>query len=107
MRVEAGLRRTVDIVFPKQKLAIFVDGCFWHDCEVHGRRPKTNAEYWRSKVVSNRRRDCETNRELQARGWTVLRFWEHDDPAIAAAKVKSTLSALRSQNEQVNSRNSE
>jgi DNA mismatch endonuclease (patch repair protein) len=66
-----------DFVFPKLKLAVFVDGCFWHGCPRHAVRPKTNAAFWRAKITGNRTRDRRVNRLLRAQGWTVLRVWEH------------------------------
>lgn len=67
-----------DFVFPKLKLAVFVDGCFWHGCPEHGTMPKTNTVFWETKITRNRARDREVNRELKKRGWRVLRIWEHE-----------------------------
>jgi DNA mismatch endonuclease (patch repair protein) len=67
-----------DFVFPKYKLAVFVDGCFWHGCPVHGTRPRTNAAFWRKKIVRNCERDREVTRTLRKAGWRVTRIWEHD-----------------------------
>lgn len=67
-----------DFVFPQLKTAVFVDGCFWHGCPKHGTRPKTNAKFWREKIARNRARDRRVNRLLRAKGWTVLRIWEHE-----------------------------
>lgn len=80
-------RRRADIVFSRRKVAVYVDGCFWHGCPKHGTWPKANAEWWRNKIETNQRRDADTDAVLRARGWTVLRFWEHVDPATAAARV--------------------
>jgi DNA mismatch endonuclease (patch repair protein) len=66
-----------DFVFPRQKLAVFVDGCFWHGCPVHATWPDQNAAFWRKKIFGNRRRDRIVNRTLQQQGWRVLRIWEH------------------------------
>lgn len=66
-----------DFVFPAQRLALFVDGCYWHGCPLHYRRPKTNRAFWDAKIARNRRRDREVNRLLRAKGWRVLRIWEH------------------------------
>jgi DNA mismatch endonuclease (patch repair protein) len=79
-------------VFPRAKVAIFVDGCYWHCCPIHGTRPRTNASFWAAKLDGNVSRDLETNRTLIEAGWTVVRFWEHDDPDAAAALVKSVVS---------------
>jgi DNA mismatch endonuclease (patch repair protein) len=82
-----------DIVFTRQRLAIFVDGCFWHGCPEHARRPKANATYWGPKIARNIERDSEQAQRLQAAGWTVLRVWEHEDPAAIADAVAAWLSA--------------
>jgi DNA mismatch endonuclease (patch repair protein) len=81
------LRRRADIIFPTQRLAVFVDGCFWHGCPVHGTWPKQNAEFWREKIETNRRRDAETDRHLRSANWRVVRVWEHEDPDEAAARI--------------------
>jgi DNA mismatch endonuclease, patch repair protein len=78
-----------DFIFPKLKLAIFVDGCFWHGCPKHGTRPKSNRAYWRRKLSSNKSRDKLVNRELQKLGWWVLRIWQHE------LKRKNELRLLR------------
>lgn len=67
-----------DFFFPKIKLAIFIDGCFWHGCPKHGHIPKTNTEYWREKIAGNKRRDKSSVRKLRYRDYTVIRFWEHE-----------------------------
>lgn len=67
-----------DFAFPKQKLAVFVDGCFWHGCPKHATQPKGNSAFWSSKLDANKARDRKVNRELRAKGWRVLRIWEHD-----------------------------
>lgn len=67
-----------DFVFRRERLAVFVDGCFWHGCPTHGRKPDSNQGYWLPKLLRNKARDREVSRELRRRGWTVLRVWEHD-----------------------------
>ncbi len=67
-----------DFAFPKHKLAVFVDGCFWHGCPKHATQPKGNKRFWQEKLAANKARDRKVNRELRARGWRVLRIWEHD-----------------------------
>lgn len=67
-----------DFVFRTRRLAVFVDGCFWHGCPIHGTRPKTNAAFWRRKISTNRTRDRLVTRTLRARGWLVVRIWEHE-----------------------------
>lgn len=89
------LRRTADIVFPKARLAVFVDGCFWHGCPEHHRPAKTNSEFWGTKIVDNKRRDAETNQTLAERGWTVIRCWEHEDPGTVVDQVVTALDRLR------------
>lgn len=86
-------RRRVDIVFPRAKIAVFVDGCFWHGCPEHGRsRGATNEWYWQPKIRQNMERDADTNQRLRKADWLVLRFWEHDDPEQASVHV---LNAIR------------
>lgn len=80
-----------DVVFPRQRLALFIDGCFWHRCPEHWSPPKRNTEYWLPKIARNVERDRETNRSLKAAGWVVLRIWEHEDPEAVAAHVRATL----------------
>ncbi len=80
-------RRVADVAFPGRKIAVFVDGCFWHGCPEHATWPKRNAEFWRQKIEANRQRDADTNTRLRAIGWTALRFWSHESPAKAAAIV--------------------
>jgi DNA mismatch endonuclease (patch repair protein) len=84
--------RTADIVFPRSKVAVFVDGCYWHCCPIHGTRPRTNADFWSAKLDRNANRDLETNQALIDAGWTVVRIWEHDDPDAAASLVRSVIS---------------
>ncbi|MFE7936886.1 very short patch repair endonuclease [Streptomyces griseoincarnatus] len=90
------LRRRADIVFPKAKVAVFVDGCFWHGCPDHHRPAKKNAEKWAKKIEDNRERDAATTLALKEQGWLVLRFWEHEDPEEAAYKVRMTVKERRS-----------
>ena len=67
-----------DFVFPRRKLAVFVDGCFWHGCPLHGTQPRQHAKFWREKIARNRTRDRLVSRTLRTRGWRVLRVWEHE-----------------------------
>lgn len=80
-----------DIVFTRQRLAVFVDGCFWHSCPVHGTSPKANAGYWGPKLQRNVDRDRAVTEQLQAAGWTVLRSWEHEDSDEAASRIAHVL----------------
>lgn len=82
------LRRTADLVFPRARVAVFVDGCFWHGCPYHFRLPRTNTEYWRAKISRNQDRDVEVDRTLSDRGWLVVRVWEHEPPEEAASRIK-------------------
>lgn len=88
-----GLRRRADALFEATRLAVYVDGCFWHGCPEHGTWPKANAAFWRGKIEDNRQRDTNTLERLTDAGWTVLRFWEHDDPVVAAGSVARAISA--------------
>jgi DNA mismatch endonuclease (patch repair protein) len=83
----ATLNRRADLVFARAKVAVFVDGCYWHGCPDHGTAARTNSEYWAPKIAGNRARDAETNRLLREEGWTVVRIWEHEDPIAAAERV--------------------
>ena len=87
----AGIKSRADIVFSRIKVAVFVDGCFWHCCPEHGTFPKQNAEWWRNKLASNVSRDLRTNKYLAREGWKVLRIWEHEDPEEAANRVAEVL----------------
>jgi DNA mismatch endonuclease (patch repair protein) len=89
------LRRTADLLFPRAKVAVFVDGCFWHGCPAHHTHARTNAAYWADKLAKNRARDQNTNERLRAAGWVVLRFWEHVPVSEAADQVQSVVSARR------------
>lgn len=86
-----SLNRRADLVFPRARVAVFVDGCFWHGCAEHGTTAKSNTAFWDAKIARNRARDIETNTKLAAAGWRVIRVWEHDDPADAAARVASVV----------------
>jgi DNA mismatch endonuclease (patch repair protein) len=83
----AGLRRTADLVFRSARVAVFVDGCFWHGCPAHHSPPKTNAGYWSAKIKGNKSRDRDTTERLRMEGWTVLRFWSHEEPMSVAAQI--------------------
>jgi DNA mismatch endonuclease (patch repair protein) len=87
-----------DIVFRRERLAVFVDGCYWHRCPEHGTNPRFNADYWQAKLDRNVGRDREVDKALMADGWLPLRFWEHESPAECATKVMSYIWAARSTN---------
>jgi DNA mismatch endonuclease, patch repair protein len=87
-RLTAGLVTVrPDIVFLRRRVAVFIDGCFWHSCPQHGTRPKANTSYWEPKLARNRARDVLVNDALAAAGWRVLRIWEHELPIDAADRV--------------------
>jgi DNA mismatch endonuclease (patch repair protein) len=91
----AQARFRADLVFPRVKVAVFVDGCFWHGCPRHGSWPKANSDWWRAKIEANRTRDAAIATTLRAAGWTVLRVWEHEDAKAAAARVADVLRTKR------------
>jgi len=90
-----GLRRTADLVFGPAKVAVFVDGCYWHGCPQHYVPPKTNQGYWSDKVARNVARDRDTDQRLKEAGWTVLRFWEHEPSEDCAARIAAEVERRR------------
>lgn len=86
-----GLRRRADILFRPQKVAVFVDGCFWHGCPEHGHLPAKNTWYWPAKIRRNAERDQDTDQRLREAGWRPIRVWEHEDPVVAAARIAREL----------------
>ncbi|WP_207784050.1 very short patch repair endonuclease [Micromonospora globispora] len=86
------LRRTADLVFTGARVAVFVDGCYWHGCPEHHRPATKNSEFWKTKIEGNRARDIETTALLTKAGWTVIRIWEHEPIEGAAQRV---LAAVR------------
>jgi DNA mismatch endonuclease (patch repair protein) len=90
-----GVRREADIVFGSVRVAVFVDGCFWHGCPQHATWPKNNAEFWRAKIEGNRRRDADTDERLLQAGWLSVRIWEHESIGAAAARVRSVVESRR------------
>jgi DNA mismatch endonuclease (patch repair protein) len=93
--LEFDARRKADILFPREKIAVFVDGCFWHSCPQHATHPKANAEFWAEKLARNRTRDDDTNRRLEETGWAVVRVWEHDPPGDAADVIAAKVAERR------------
>lgn len=89
-------RRKADIAFAGARVAVFVDGCFWHSCPEHATFPKANEQFWREKLQRNRQRDAETDAELAAAGWLAIRVWEHEDPVEAAARIAAAVTARTS-----------
>jgi DNA mismatch endonuclease (patch repair protein) len=101
-RVDAPLpaplqRRRADVLFPRQQVAVFVDGCFWHGCPTHGtaQNARSNAEFWTAKIAGNQARDADTTAALELLGYRVLRFWEHDDVATACDVIERALASDR------------
>lgn len=89
------IRRTADLVFSRAKVAVFLDGCFWHGCPDHHTVAVTNGEFWAKKVEENRMRDRDTDRKLADAGWLTIRVWEHEDPAVAARRIRDEVAARR------------
>jgi DNA mismatch endonuclease (patch repair protein) len=82
-----GCRRRADMAFIQPKVAVMIDGCFWHSCPLHSTMPQANRAWWRAKLSANVRRDKDTDHRLAQLGWSVLRFWEHEDPGKAANRI--------------------
>lgn len=86
-------RRSIDVAFTRRKVAVFVDGCFWHRCPIHGTLPKANRAWWIEKLSANVRRDRSADAELEALGWLVIRVWEHEDVEAAADRIEVAVRA--------------
>jgi len=84
-------RRRADLAFTRQKVVVFIDGCWWHLCPLHRTLPKQNREWWQAKLEANAARDRDTDGRLAAAGWRVLRVWEHDDPVEAVGRIEAFL----------------
>lgn len=89
------VRRTADLVFTRARVAVFLDGCFWHGCPQHHTVAVTNSGFWVQKVQTNRRRDRDTDQRLADAGWVALRIWEHEDTDDAAHQVRTLVTARR------------
>lgn len=89
------LRRRADVVLGASRVAVYVDGCFWHVCPQHGTWPRANAEWWKTKLERNRARDVDTNIRLEAEGWKVIRVWEHEPAEAAAVRIAALVHARR------------
>lgn len=90
-KVIKELNRKADIIFRSAKVAVFVDGCFWHGCPIHGTQAKANAEFWKNKIERNQARDLDTNNRLKKAGWRIVRVWEHEDPERVSEKIYSLI----------------
>lgn len=88
-------RLRADLVFTRARIAVFVDGCFWHGCPRHHTVAKRNADFWAAKVAGNRARDERVNAKLGEAGWAVLRFWEHEKPEVVAQVIRDAVSSAR------------
>lgn len=88
-------RRTIDVAFTKQKVAVFVDGCFWHGCTIHRGVPTANNAWWQAKLAKNVARDADTTAHLRELGWTVVRVWEHESPGEALERIAAVLNTDR------------
>lgn len=86
-RPASDVRCTADAVFAGARVVVFVDGCFWHGCPEHFREPRANAGWWMAKIAGNRDRDARRTRQLRARGWSVIRVWEHEVRGASLASV--------------------
>lgn len=91
--VPGNRRRRIDVAFTRSKVAVFVDGCYWHGCPEHGTSPKANSEWWQWKFSRNKARDEDTNRHLTELGWVVIRVWEHESPDAAADRIERIVRA--------------
>lgn len=94
------MRRRADIVFTKARIAVFVDGCFWHSCPQHASSPKANSDWWQDKLARTIQRDRYTERALVEAGWLVLRVWEHEPEAQAAERVLHAWKGRRTSSDQ-------
>jgi DNA mismatch endonuclease, patch repair protein len=88
-----GFRRRADVILRRARIAVYVDGCFWHSCPEHATVPKSNREWWEAKLAANVDRDRKTDRDLADLGWEVVRVWEHEDMEAAAARIAALRSA--------------
>ncbi|WP_329127844.1 very short patch repair endonuclease [Streptomyces sp. NBC_01465] len=90
-------RRKIDIAFTRAKVAVLIDGCFWHGCPQHATYPKANARWWREKLDRNIARDRETTDHLRAAGWEVLRFWEHESTETVTERITASVESRRAE----------
>jgi DNA mismatch endonuclease (patch repair protein) len=95
-RLPSPVLATPDLIFVRYRVAIFVDGCFWHGCPDHGVQPKVNVAYWTAKLALNRARDLRVDAALHSVGWLPIRVWEHDDPDRAAEHIRAAVTRMKS-----------
>jgi DNA mismatch endonuclease (patch repair protein) len=98
LRPDSTLRTRADIVFTRRRIAVYIDGCFWHGCPEHGTTPKSNVDYWTPKLARNIERDAESTSALEALGWTVLRFWSHEPVDTVVARITAHVAPGQSDN---------
>jgi DNA mismatch endonuclease, patch repair protein len=103
VRPVPGVACTVDVLFPTERLALFIDGCYWHSCPQHASSPITNGDWWRAKLAATRERDLRNTQTLNDAGWTVLRIWEHEEVEEAATHVSEVLQQIRAKLPRVDS----
>jgi DNA mismatch endonuclease (patch repair protein) len=89
------------VVFTRVKVAVFIDGCFWHGCPTHYRAPRSNSQYWEAKLEQNRSRDADISETLREAGWTELRFWSHEDPIEVAERIHQAICAVNNDSREV------
>lgn len=90
-----GLRCTVDVAFPRDRVAVFIDGCYWHSCPIHGSVPQSNRAWWTAKLNATRERDLTNSMALEEAGWIVVRVWEHEDVTDVLSQVQAALRKAR------------
>ncbi|RKR73485.1 very short patch repair endonuclease [Frondihabitans australicus] len=88
-------RRSIDIAFPRERVAVLVDGCFWHACPLHRTSPRTNHDWWEAKLATNSARDLDTRHSLETTGWAVIRVWEHENPDSATDAIEALVLVRR------------
>lgn len=92
-----GTRSRADLAFPRWRVAVFIDGCFWHGCPIHGSTPRANRDWWRTKIEQNVARDARLTASLHERGWEVVRIWEHEPLEVALARVERLVRRRRNE----------
>ena len=98
LAIEAnGIRVHADVVFPRARVAVFIDGCYWHSCPEHGTSPRNNVDYWTRKLAGNHERDRRVDAALTASGWCVIRVWEHETPTVAAIAIRAVVESRHRQ----------